>query len=208
MLAINRVKCLQSATDSGKVYNRIANSQCHCLYSITCSVTSESFGALLTSGEGASSLLLFHPVFFRESYVKYDREFRRACCGLAGMCGQFYMRRPPNDCSSYMPPTFSKTWRVHSLSMLVWHYTSSGIYFLLVKSYLCKLKLQIFSALMRPRTNCVSIRSSFNIHMHIYSSMRLRHVTYQWFPMPHKHQCVANRDIRTASNTSTQPWQL
>ena len=71
----------------------------------TCSV---NLGTLLTSGEGGSSLLLFHPVFFTESYVTYDRELRRACCGLAGMCGQFYTRRPPNDCSLYRPPVFSK----------------------------------------------------------------------------------------------------
>ena len=77
--------------------------------------------------------------------------------------------------------------------------------FLLVKSYLRKLELQIFSALMHLQANDVSVRPSSNIHMHVYSSMRLRHIAFQRFPMPHKHQCMPNRDIRTASNTSAQP---
>lgn len=88
------------------------------LFFFTCSV---NLGTLLTSGEGGSSLLLFHPVFFTESYVTYDRELRRACCGLAGMCGQFYTRRPPNDCSLYRPPFFSKTLRLLVCLLKQWN---------------------------------------------------------------------------------------
>ena len=46
--------------------------------------------------------------FGRRTISDRDLEMRRFCCGLAGLCDLFLKRRPPNDCSGYQPPVWSK----------------------------------------------------------------------------------------------------
>ena len=59
------------------------------------------------SGVWGTSMLLYHTVRYRESFEKYDYEFRSTCCSV-GLCELFYNRRPLNNCSAYVPPRLSK----------------------------------------------------------------------------------------------------
>ena len=61
-------------------------------------LSEDSFGALLTEGEHPSPLLLFHPVYQRNDYVQYDKEFYQSCCQNAKSCDLFRERRPSDNC--------------------------------------------------------------------------------------------------------------
>ena len=70
---------------------------------------SNTFGALVGPEKySGSSMLQYHPRWFPSSYEIYDENFRDACCGAADLCQVFYSRRPPDDCSRYRPPRWSK----------------------------------------------------------------------------------------------------
>ena len=70
---------------------------------------SNTFGALVGPEKySGSSMLQYHPHWFPSSYEIYDENFRDACCGAADLCQVFYSRRPPDDCSRYRPPRWSK----------------------------------------------------------------------------------------------------
>lgn len=94
------------------------------------------WGALLTtqmSTEESSSLLRYHPQFQRDLYEIYDKEFRQACCGIAQLCDLFLERRPPDDCSAYVPPAWSMLMCTNTLAFnlifLAMHPTEREKYF-------------------------------------------------------------------------------
>ena len=77
--------------------------------------SSPEFGALITSGIDGGSLLTWNPFTNYQDYLKYDRQLKDACCGIAGLCKMYYERRPSQDCTGYEPPVRSKK---HSISIL------------------------------------------------------------------------------------------
>lgn len=51
------------------------------------------------------TMLLFHPIYHRDSYDLRDKGLREACCGVSGSCQDmdFFDRRPILN-ESYSPP--------------------------------------------------------------------------------------------------------
>ena len=98
----------------------VHSSSCHSRSIFRFSVT---WGSLISTGLRTSSLLLYHPRFYPSLYMRFDREFRETCCGVANLCGLYQNQRPPNTCTGYNPPVWCKSFcipqpyaggRVHS----------------------------------------------------------------------------------------------
>ena len=53
-------------------------------------------------------MLSWHPFINYQEYLKYDKQLKDACCGVAGLCHMYYERRPSQDCTGYTPPARCK----------------------------------------------------------------------------------------------------
>jgi len=86
-----------------RFHNRYGGAQ-ECCYSRS----SPSFGALVLQGRSSGGLLRYHPFWsWRPNYFNYiesDREAQETCClSQVGFCKFYHERRPPNDCTGYVP---------------------------------------------------------------------------------------------------------
>ena len=70
-------------------------------------LSSPESGALITSGIDGGSLLTWNPFTNYQDYLKYDRQLKDTCCGIAELCKIYYERRPSQDCTGYEPPVRS-----------------------------------------------------------------------------------------------------
>ena len=59
--------------------------------------------ALLTSDDkNAGSMFLYDPKLYPKEHQRYDIDFKKYCCGAAGLCDEYRKRRPSSDCIGYM----------------------------------------------------------------------------------------------------------
>ncbi|XP_065884099.1 mucin-like protein isoform X2 [Dysidea avara] len=70
--------------------------------------SSTSFGALVLQGRSSGGLLRYHPywswIINYPNYILYDRNAQDTCClSEVGFCKFYHERRPPNDCTGYVP---------------------------------------------------------------------------------------------------------
>jgi len=70
--------------------------------------SSSSFGALVLQGRSSGGLLRYHPYWSWipnfANYMEFDREAQEICClNVVGYCRFYHERRPPNDCTGYVP---------------------------------------------------------------------------------------------------------
>ena len=75
--------------------------------------SSNSFGALVLQGRSSGGLLRYHPywswIINYPNYILYDRNAQEICClSSVGYCRFYHERRPPNDCTGYVPQRRSK----------------------------------------------------------------------------------------------------
>ena len=52
----------------------------------------------------AGSMYLYDPKLYPKEHQRYDIDFKRYCCGAAGLCDEYRKRRPSSDCIGYVPP--------------------------------------------------------------------------------------------------------
>ena len=77
------------------------------------STSSNSFGALVLQGKSSGGLLRYHPwwswTINYPNYLEYDRDPQEDCClSNVGFCKFYQERRPPRDCTGYVPQRRSK----------------------------------------------------------------------------------------------------
>jgi len=72
--------------------------------------SSSSLGALVTQGISSGGLLRYHPwIPNNANYSEFDRKAQKICClSQVGFCKFYHKRRPPNDCTGYVPQQRSK----------------------------------------------------------------------------------------------------
>ena len=67
-----------------------------------------TYGALLRNGIDGSSMLLYNPLRYSNESIVYDQQLKQLCCGEAGLCDQFYERRPADNCELYKPQSWGE----------------------------------------------------------------------------------------------------
>ena len=61
-------------------------------------------GSLVPSGDiHAGSMYLYDPKLYPKEHQRYDIDFKRYCCGAAGLCDEYRKRRPSSNCTGYAP---------------------------------------------------------------------------------------------------------
>ena len=63
--------------------------------------------ALQMGGSQGSSMALYHPIHYSDEYATFDTEFREKCCS-SGLCNVFHERRPIDNSTDYIPPSFGE----------------------------------------------------------------------------------------------------
>ena len=54
------------------------------------------------------SMFLYDPKLYPKEHQRYDIDFKKYCCGAAGLCDEYRKRRPSRDCADYIPPISCK----------------------------------------------------------------------------------------------------
>ena len=56
----------------------------------------------------AGSMFLYNPKLYPKEHQRYDIDFKKYCCGAAGLCDEYKKRRPSSNCTGYIPPKSCK----------------------------------------------------------------------------------------------------
>ena len=67
------------------------------------------FKPLLTYGDkDVGSMFLYDPKLYPKEHQRFDIDFKKYCCGAAGLCDEYRKRRPSSNCAGYIPPKSCK----------------------------------------------------------------------------------------------------